>query len=365
MSGTLRNVSLGQTSLYQKHIDLKAKMAPFAGYDMPIQYTSVKEEVIAVRENVGVFDVSHMGEFFVEGEAAHDFVDYIITNDFMGAELHKAVYSPLCREDGTVIDDLIAYKIGREEVLICVNAANIKKDWDWIVAQSKKFKVSLTNKSEQYSLLAIQGPKSEEVLKSLEILDDNEFPYYAAKKLNVLNQDIILARTGYTGEDGFEVFCSHEFAGELWDKFLSKGVVPCGLASRDVLRLEVCYPLYGHEINDEVTPLDAGLKWTVKMDKENYIGKQALSEYKPKFRLVKLSLDKGIPRDDYPILDENENVIGKVTSGTMSVALGKGICLAHVEKEKFPESKKFLVEIRGRKYEANYHTKAFISGGHK
>ena len=183
--------------------------------------------------------------------------------------------------------------------------------------------------------------------------------------MKALNQDVIIARTGYTGEDGFEIFCSHDFAIELWDKMMTAGVTPCGLASRDVLRLEVGYPLYGHEIHDDVTPLDSGLKWTVKLKKENFIGKDALSTYVPKFRLVKLSLDKGIPRDDYPILNEQEEIIGKVTSGTMSVALGKGICLAHVEIEKIPESKKFLVEIRGRKYEANYHTKAFISGGHK
>jgi len=353
------------TSLYQKHVDLKAKMAPFAGFDMPIQYTSVKEEVLAVRNGVGVFDVSHMGEFFVEGPDAHKFVDHLITNDFQGAGPLKAVYSPLCREDGTVIDDLIAYKLEDEKVLICVNAANIEKDWSWISSQTEGFNVTLKNDSDTWSLLAIQGPKTEEVLKSLELLGDEEFPYYSIRSYERNGEKVILARTGYTGEDGFEVFCTHKFASELWDNLMNKNVAPCGLAARDVLRLEVCYPLYGHEIHDEVTPLDSALKWTVKLNKESFIGKEALEKYAPKYKLAKIQLDKGIPREGYSVENENGEEIGTVTSGTMSVVLGKGIALAHVNQNVDLKSTKLFVNIRNRKYEATRLTKAFVSGGHK
>ncbi|CBW28087.1 putative aminomethyltransferase [Halobacteriovorax marinus SJ] len=359
-------MSLLKTSLHQKHVELGAKMAAFAGYDMPLQYSSVKEESIAVRNSIGVFDVSHMGEFFVTGKDAVAFVDYIITNDFAGAELEKAVYSPLCREDGTVIDDLIAYKLGSEKVLICVNAANIEKDWSWISSHTQGFEIELVNKSNDYSLLAVQGPKAQEVLKSIEIINDSdELVYYSAKELTRMNEQIIVARTGYTGEDGFEVFTSHEMAQTLWQKLLDAGATPCGLASRDVLRLEVCYPLYGHELNDELTPLDASLKWTVKGAKEKFIGKEALEGAVSKKRLVKLSLDKGIPREGYNILNMSDEVIGVVTSGTMSVELSKGIALGLVDRDKFPEDKKFKINIRKNNIEANYHAKAFVTGGHK
>ena len=354
-----------KTSLYKKHVDLGAKMAPFAGFDMPIQYTSVKEEVLAVRNEVGVFDVSHMGEFFVEGPDAQKFVDHLITNDFVGAGPLKAVYSPLCREDGTVIDDLIAYKLEDEKILICVNAANIDKDWNWISSKTEGFNVTLRNESNDWSLLAIKGPKTEQVLKSLELLGDEEFPYYSIRQYEQNGEKVILARTGYTGEDGFEVFCTHKYAAQLWDNLMSKGVAACGLASRDVLRLEVCYPLYGHEIHDEVTPLDSGLKWTVKLNKDNFIGKPALENYAPKFKLVKIQLDKGIPREGYPVENESGDAIGVVTSGTMSVVLGKGIALAHVNDDVDLKTTQLFVNIRNKKYEAQRLTKAFVTGGHK
>ena len=353
------------TTLSQTHIDMGAKMAPFAGYNMPLQYSSVKEEVIAVRENAGVFDVSHMGEFFVNGKDAISFVDYIVTNDFQNAEMNKAVYSPLCREDGTVIDDLIAYKLDQEEVLICVNAANIEKDWEWISSQSSNFDIELTNRSEDYSLLAVQGPKSEEILKKLEVFPVENFPYYSAKKLNFKGEDIVIARTGYTGEDGCEIFCSHELVKSLWSQLIDAGVSPCGLAARDVLRLEVCYPLYGHELKNDLTPLDSALKWTVRLEKNKFIGKESLANALPTHSLVKLSLEKGIPREGYAILNEQDQEIGVVTSGTMSVTTGKGIALGLIEKSKFPENKQFKINIRKNNITATYHTKPFVNGGHK
>lgn len=358
-------MSLLKTSLHEAHLALNAKMAPFAGYDMPLQYSSVKEEVIAVRDHAGVFDVSHMGEFFVIGSDAIAFVDHLITNDFKNAEVLKAVYSPLCREDGTVIDDLIAYKLGAERVLICVNASNIKKDWDWINSKLGSFKCNLIDLSHDYSLLAIQGPKAELILRDFGIMLPQEFPYYSILETVHEGENIIIARTGYTGEDGFEVFSGHKYAKNLWDKLIFNGVKPCGLAARDVLRVEVCYPLYGHEINDAVTPLDSGLAWTVKLAKADFIGKKALETYKPKYQLVKLSLERGIPREGYDVLNTEGQKIGTITSGTMSVVTGKGVALALIEKAKAPADKKYVISIRNTNYEANFHPKAFVTGGHK
>lgn len=358
-------MTIQKTSLHEEHIALGAKMAPFAGFDMPLQYSSVKEEVLAVRNHSGVFDVGHMGEFLVEGIDAVNFVDFIITNDFKNADNLKAVYSPLCREDGTVIDDLIAYKLDLERVLICVNASNIQKDWTWISSKISNFKCTIKNLSDDYSLLALQGPDSEKIMREFGILNTIDFPYYSIMETTYDNQKLIIARTGYTGEDGFEIFSSHSFAKTIWKKFLINGVKPCGLAARDVLRLEVCYPLYGHELNDEITPLDATLNWTVKLTKESFIGKSSLLNYKPRYQLVKLSLDRGIPREGYDVLDSEGHIIGKVTSGTMSVITGKGIAMALIEKDKNPKDKKYIIRIRNTNYEANFHTKAFITGGHK
>lgn len=354
-----------ETSLTSEHIKLGAKMAPFAGFNMPLQYTSVKEEVVAVRENVGVFDVSHMGEFFVTGPEAVKFVDYALTNDFAGAAIGKAVYSPLCRENGTVIDDLIAYKLEEEKILICVNASNIEKDFSWLKSLVGGFDCKLENHSNDYSLLALQGPSSQSVMKKLQLELGEDFDYYSAKELSSPHGELIIARTGYTGEDGFEIFGGHEAIKKLWSKLIEAKVIPCGLASRDVLRLEVAYPLYGHEIHDDVTPLDASLKWTVKADKVSFMGKEALGNYKPKYRLVKLSLEKGIPREGYDILNSREEKIGTITSGTMSVTLGRGIGIGLVEKDKFPEQKDFKVKIRKNTFDAQYHAKAFVNGGHK
>ncbi|MCK5073868.1 MAG: glycine cleavage system aminomethyltransferase GcvT [Bacteriovoracaceae bacterium] len=358
-------MGLKKTSLYNEHIKLNAKMAPFADYDMPLQYSSAKDEVLAVREGVGIFDVSHMGEFFAEGPGAHDFVDFIMTNDFKNAGNNKAVYSPICRENGTIIDDHISYKINDQKVLICVNAANIEKDWNWLKSHVGKFNCTLTNKSNDYSLLAVQGPKSENVLRKLRLISAEDFPYYSVLENTRDNEQYIISRTGYTGEDGVEIFCSHDFANKLWKEFLNEGVTPCGLVSRDILRLEVCFPLYGNELTDDITPLDSALKWTVKLKKDNFVGRNFLAEYSPKFRLAKLSIEKGIPRPGYPVLNKNNEVIGNVTSGTMSPTLNKGIALALIEKEKFPENKEFVINIRNKQFNCTYHAKHFYKGGHK
>lgn len=355
-----------KTALYQKHVDLNARIVDFAGWQMPVQYQNLKEEVIAVRDSVGVFDVSHMGEFFITGPDSIRFVDYMVTNDIAAAQMGKAIYSPLCRENGTVIDDLIVYKLAEEFIMICVNAANIQKDYDWFESHTKGFDISLTNRSEDYSLLAIQGPNSFETLKSLDLTNNiKDIEYYSLQQTDQGSTPVIYARTGYTGEDGFEVFGPHEFISKLWDSLIDQGVKPCGLGARDVLRLEVCYPLYGHEIDDKVTPLDAALKWTVKLSKDKFIGKEALESYQPKYRLIKLTTEKGIPRDGYKVLNDSGEQLGHITSGSMSVVLKKGVALARVKKELFSEDSTLFIEIRNKKYPAQFTKKAFVSGGHK
>jgi aminomethyltransferase len=353
-----------KTHLYDEHVKLGAKIVPFAGWDMPVQYTSVKDEVLAVRQNVGVFDVSHMGEFFVEGDDAEAFADAIVTNDIISAPYGKAIYSPLCRENGTVIDDLIIYKLSPNRILICVNASNIDKDFAWIKSKHEGYKSLLTNRSSEYSLLALQGPNSLETLKPL-IKDFPELEYYSVVESSFEGLPVIIARTGYTGEDGFEIFGGHQTILSLWQKLMSLKVTPCGLAARDVLRLEVGYPLYGHELTDELTPYDAGLGWTVKGQKTKFIGKEALSTKPAKFKLVKLILDKGIPREGYNVLNSQNEVIGTVASGTMSVVLNKGIALARIEIDKAPSDDIFLVDIRQKAYPAQLTKKPFVTGGHK
>jgi aminomethyltransferase len=357
-------MTLFRTSLYEEHLRLGAKIVPFAGWEMPVQYTSVKDEVLAIRNHVGVFDVSHMGEFFIEGEEAEKFADYLVTNDILNAPTGKAIYSPLCRENGTVVDDLIVYKIKPGKVMICVNASNIDKDFNWMQSKLSQFKCTLTNKSHEYSLLALQGPKSFEVLKSL-IPSLADIEYYSVIETQLTNHPVIIARTGYTGEDGFEIFGSHQGILELWKKLIDHKVTPCGLASRDVLRLEVCYPLYGHELNDEVNPFDAGLAWTVKTQKPNFIGKETLLSKKSQYKLFKLSLDKGIPREGYPVLNSDHKVIGQITSGTLSVVLNKGVALARIEIDKVPSDEVFFIDIRQKYYPALVVKKPFVTGGHK
>ncbi len=356
---------LKQTSLHAEHLKLGALMVPFADFDMPIHYSSVKDEIAAVRTSSGIFDVGHMGEFFITGVDATAFADYLVTNDIQTPPMGKAIYSPLCREDGTVVDDLLVYKIASDRILLCVNASNMTKDWEWVNSHKHLFRVKVENHSDEYSLLALQGPRSEEILKRLGLLPSGEFPYYSVKEIKFDGRPLILARTGYTGEDGFELFCSHEACKKLWPAILECGAKPCGLGSRDVLRLEATYPLYGHEIHDHVTPLDANLKWTVKMNKKIFIGKESLAHYRPHYRQVKLSITGGVPRQGYTVENASGMTIGTISSGTHSPTLGAGIALAHIEIEKFPADKNFLINIRGKKIQAKFHDEPFVKGGHK
>ncbi|MCB9060658.1 MAG: glycine cleavage system aminomethyltransferase GcvT [Halobacteriovoraceae bacterium] len=360
-------MNLKKTSLFEEHVKLNAKMVPFAGYSMPVQYTSVKNEVYAVRNNCGVFDVSHMGEFFVTGKDAISFVDYLMTNSFASVPMNKAVYSPLCRHDGTIIDDFIAYKLTPERVLLCVNASNIEKDWKWItsVQNEKQFDIELINSSAEYSLLAVQGSKTIENLEKIGLEIEHNLPYYSATEGHFQNSLVIIARTGYTGEDGFEIFIKNEMVETIWKKLIENKVIPCGLAARDVLRLEVCYPLYGHELSDDVLPNECNLNWTIKPEGRDFIGKNSILNSQQRSKLVKISLDKGIPREGYPVTLEDKTNIGVVTSGTMSPTLNKGIALARLNIEKFDSTKPIFVDIRGKLFPAKIQVKPFYVLGAK
>ena len=355
-----------KTSLYDKHETLGAKMVDFAGWMMPIQYQNLKDEVLAVRKSLGVFDVSHMGEFFISGVDAVKAVDYLVTNDIAGADIGKAIYSPLCRDNGTIIDDLIVYKISNEKLMLCVNAANLEKDKSWITSHLKDFNVEFQDVSESYSLLAVQGPQAYSTLREIDLEAELQDISYYSLQIEQSNSEtpIIFARTGYTGEDGFEIFGPHAYIGKVWQQLIDKGVQPCGLGARDVLRLEVCYPLYGNELNDDLTPLDTGLNWTVKMKKDNFIGKSALETYSPKYQLIKLCLAKGIARTDYPVENSQGENLGVITSGTLSVVRSEGIALARVKKGAFTDEDIF-VNIRNKQFKAIRTKQPFVTGGHK
>lgn len=355
-----------KTILHDFHIEkLNAKMAPFAGYNMPLQYTSAKQEIAAVRQEAGIFDVSHMGEFFINGEDTVKFINYVITNDYEKLPIGKAIYSPICNEKGVILDDLIVYKLSDKSALVCVNAANIDKDWSWFSQNADRFNVDLKNRSDEYSLIALQGPESEKILVELfsnhaEALRD--LPYYGVS--NALVDEIIFARTGYTGEDGFEIFCKNEKVTTIWKKLLELGAKPCGLASRDTLRLEVCYPLYGKELDELHTPKESSLGWTLKKNDVDFIGKEQIFCKEVESKIIKLSLEKLIPREGYKVLAGEEEV-GFITSGTFSPTISRGIAMARIKNIKNLQEEDLLIEIRGKKYSAIYHKSAFYAGGIK
>jgi aminomethyltransferase len=353
---------LKTTKLFFEHQKLNAQMVPFAGFSMPIQYTSIKEECLAVRNRVGVFDVSHMGEFFIEGIDTSAFIDFIISNDFSSAPIGKAIYSPLCNEIGGIVDDLIAYKIHSQKALLCVNASNIQKDWDHIQKYIKNFNCKIYDQSNEYSLLAIQGPDTMKILDCLELINlPRSLDTFSICEINWHGSQLIVARTGYTGEDGVEIFIPDDKVFLLWEKLMHLKVTPCGLGARDVLRIEACYPLYGQELNEELTPFECALKWTVGPNKGLFVGKESILNREQKYQLIKLSLDKGVPRNGHTIENEDCTQIGVVTSGTMSPFIHRGIAMARIEKSKV-ESTKVYIRIREKRFEAKIHKRSFIKG---
>ncbi|MGZ0017375.1 glycine cleavage system aminomethyltransferase GcvT [Yeosuana sp. AK3] len=341
------------TALTSTHEALGAKMVPFAGFNMPVQYEGVNAEHETVRNAVGVFDVSHMGEFLIEGEHALELIQKVTSNDASKLTIGKAQYSCLPNDHGGIVDDLIVYKVKELTYLLVVNASNIEKDWNWI--QSKNdVGASMRNLSDEYSLLAIQGPKAVEAMQSLSSHDLAAIPFYHFIVGDFAGiEHVIISATGYTGSGGFEIYCKNSEVKQVWDKVFeagaSYGIKPIGLAARDTLRLEMGYCLYGNDIDDTTSPIEAGLGWVTKFSKK-FINSEALETEKlqgPKRKLVAFELDeRGVPRHGYAIVDENGNNIGEVTSGTMSPSLGKGIGLGYVPTAFSDVNSKIYIQIR-------------------
>lgn len=341
------------TALTHVHEGLGAKMVPFAGYNMPVQYEGVTVEHETVRNGVGVFDVSHMGEFFISGPNALALIQKVTSNDASTLTIGRAQYSCLPNDNGGIVDDLIVYKMGEEKYLLVVNASNIDKDWNWISSKND-VGADMLNVSEDYSLLAIQGPKAVEAMQSLTAVDLSAIKYYHFEVADFAGvSDVIISATGYTGSGGFEIYVKNDKVEALWNKVFEAGaafgIKPIGLAARDTLRLEMGFCLYGNDINDTTSPLEAGLGWITKFTKD-FTNSEALKKQKEEGvtkKLVGFELtERGIPRHDYEITDKDGNVIGIVTSGTMAPSLNKGIGLGYVPAEYAAEGSQIFIRIR-------------------
>ena len=324
-----------RTCLYERHCQAGALIQPFGGFDMPIQYTSIIEEHNAVRQHCGVFDVSHMGEIVVTGPDAEKYVNHIFTNDITDAPIHKIYYGMMLYPDGGTVDDLLVYKMAPNHFFIVVNAANIDKDDAWMREQARGFDVVLENKSDYYGQLAVQGPESPSVMEEVLKIPCSELVFYTCKTLKVDGEEIIVSRTGYTGEDGFEIYGSTDFIVKQWDQLMaSHRCVPCGLGCRDTLRFEVGLPLYGDELSKDISPVMAGLSMFCKLDKPEFIGKDALVEQKTngvaqRLRGIELD-DKAVPRHGYTVLKDGKPV-GIVTTGYRLISVDKSCAVALVD----------------------------------
>lgn len=355
------------TAFNQIHKDLGAKMVPYAGFEMPVQYAGVNQEHLIVRNGVGVFDVSHMGQFFIKGPEALELLQYIGSNDASKVKIGQAQYTCLTNEKGGIVDDLIIYRMSQDEWMLVVNASNIDKDWEWI-NKHNKFEVEIENRSDQLSLLAIQGPKAIEAMQSLTDVNLAEIPFYNFKVAEFAGaKDVIISATGYTGSGGFEIYFDNQYAEMMWEKVMEAGkdfgIEPCGLAARDTLRLEKGFCLYGNEINENISPLEAGLGWITKLNKE-FIGKDVIAQQKEngiEKKLIGFKLiERGIPRQDYKILDENENEIGVVTSGTQSPVLKEGIGMGYVKTDLAEVGIQILIQVRNKMIKAEIVKTPFV-----
>lgn len=357
------------TALTQTHEALGAKMVPFAGYNMPVQYEGVNIEHETVRNAVGVFDVSHMGEFLIEGEHALDLIQKVSSNDASKLTIGKAQYSCMPNDDGGIVDDLIIYKIKEDTYLLVVNASNIEKDWNWIQSKNDVGAI-MRNLSEDYSLLAIQGPKAVEAMQSLTSHDLSAIKFYNFEVGDFAGvEHVIISATGYTGSGGFEIYCKNSEVKQIWDKVFEAGadfgIKPIGLAARDTLRLEMGYCLYGNDIDDTTSPIEAGLGWITKFTKD-FTNSEALKAQKERGverKLVAFKLeDRGIPRQGYDIVDGNGNKIGNVTSGTMSPSLGIGIGLGYVPTVFAEVNSKINIQVRKKAIPATVVKLPFYKG---
>lgn len=369
MSGVTAEASLRHTPLLPVHRELGAKLVPFAGFLMPVLYTSIAAEHRAVRERAGLFDISHMGEFHVMGPGAATFLDRVTVNRVADLEPGRAQYSCLCRPDGGILDDIVIYRL-RDGFQVVVNASNVEKDLAWLRELLPPQGVALEDRSESTALLALQGPAAESILAPLVDVDLTTLRYYAAVEGTVGGVPALVARTGYTGEDGFELYVDAGRVVELWrtlaDAGAGAGLLPAGLGARDTLRLEMAYPLYGNDIDEETNPLEAGLGWIVKLDKGDFIGAETLRRVKregPRRRLVGFQLrERGFPRAGYPVLVDGGRD-GVVRSGTVSPTLGEGIGTAYLPADRARPGTAVAVEVRGRALEAEVVRTPFYRGG--
>ena len=366
-----------RTCLYDKHLSLGATMVSFGGFDMPLLYQNagIAPEHMAVREHVGLFDVSHMGEVTVKGPDAERYVQHIFTNDVAGAPVGKIYYGMMCYENGGTVDDLLVYKLGENDFFLVINAANIDKDWAWMQQHAAGFDIDLQNRSDYYGQIAVQGPEAEHIVETVLGLPCSELNFYTVKTIlspfasDQSPLEILISRTGYTGEDGFEIYASHDYIRECWDKLIAAGVQACGLGCRDTLRFEVGLPLYGDELSEDITPIMAGLGMFVKLDKAEFIGKEALAKQKaegPARKLVGIELaDKAIPRHGYEVLNMEGETIGEVTTGYRTISTDKSVCMALVDAQYAKLDTEVQIQIRKKVFPGKVVKRQFYNKSYK
>lgn len=359
-----------RTTLYDKHVSLGAKIVEFAGFEMPIVYSSITEEHLSVRNNCGIFDVSHMGEICIKGEKATQFVEHIFTNDVESMVNNQVLYGMMLYPTGGVVDDLLVYKFHNEHYLLVVNASNIDKDYEWIV-QNNTFNCEVSNESNNFSEVALQGPKAQSLLQKMTDFDLNELTFFTHQNIKVDGRLCLVSRTGYTGEDGFEIYGTHDDISEIWDLLLETGkddILPIGLGARDTLRFEVNLPLYGHELTDKITPLEAGYSFAVKLEANDFIGKDVLVAQKANKttrRIVGLEMiDKGIMREGYNVYQADTQV-GFITTGYKSPSTGRTVALAMVDRPYDKLGTELEVEIRNKMKKVKVVKKKFYSKNYK
>lgn len=358
--------NLKKTPLHSRHIEAGAQMSPFGGFDMPIEYEGIVAEHEAVRNHVGVFDVSHMGEVLVTGAEAVRFVNYIFTNDVAAMPTGKILYGMMLNPRGGTVDDLLVYRMGEQKFLLVINASNIDKDVAWIMTHAQAFNVRAVNCSDDWAEIAVQGPESEMTLMTVLGIDVTDLSFYTFKELA---DGTIVSRTGYTGEDGFEIYASPARIDAMWQSLMAAGVKPCGLGCRDTLRFEAGLPLYGDELTDDITPVEAGLGMFVKLDKEDFIGKEAIARQKAEGvsrKIVGLEIEgPAIARHGYEVLDKEGNVAGSVTTGYRSISLGRNLAMALVDANHSKPDTELQVRVRRKVFPARVIKKRFYTPNYK
>jgi aminomethyltransferase len=364
-------INVRKTPLFDRHVEAGARMVEFAGYMMPIQYEGIMAEHNLVRTAAGIFDLTHMGEIEIKGKRALEFVNHLITNDLAHLPAGGIVYTAICKEDGGILDDALAYRM-EDGIYMVVNASNKDKIWRWILTQ-KWDDVTVKDLSDSTALIAVQGPRAGEITAKVTDVDLSGMEYYHFARGKVMGADAIVSRTGYTGEDGFEIYIDNDKAPALWDRLMEEGkpygMKPIGLGARDTLRLEARYALYGNELDEDTNPLEAGIKWVVKLDKPGFIGRDALqkvSAQKPARKLIGFEMTKpGVPRHGFQVFDAKGALIGKVTSGTHSPTLKKALGLALVRRDSGKTGDEIMIEIRGKKTPAVVVKTPFYTGSVK